>query len=308
MNRTLYLIAGVIVAVLAGAGAPGAPDGRAGAQEPIDPANFSPVITNQLFPLSTLGAKSFVGGDTDPDTGETVEERLESRVLPETIVVAGVTVLVLEEKAYVDGELVEVALDYFAQHINGDVYYFGEHVDNYEDGVVANHNGQWLAGENGNQPGIIMAAQPQAGKTYQQELAPGIAEDKATVVSLDETVSTPAGSYTNCIKTRDFTPLEPDVEEFKFHCPGVGLVREESEDGFIELVSIGPAPAAPTPVLTVMSPALTPTPAAGVIGPNTGGGGADSAPSAWGWLPLLAGGAAIAAGTAVRACAQRRGR
>ena len=67
----------------------------ADAQEPIDPADFSAVITNPLFPLSLVGPKVFEGEETDPDTDETIELRLESRLLPETTVVAGVTVAVL---------------------------------------------------------------------------------------------------------------------------------------------------------------------------------------------------------------------
>ena len=267
------------------------------AGQTIDPADFSPVVTNALFPLSTLGPKVLVGEDTDPDTDETIEERLESRVLPQTEIVAGVTVLVLEEKAYEDGELVEVALDYFAQHTSGDVYYFGERVDNYEGGAVANHDGQWLAGIDGAEPGVIMAAQPQIGATYQQELAPGIAEDMATVLSLNETVVTPAGTYTNCLKTRDFTPLEPGVEEFKFHCPGVGLAREDFEGGFLELVSIGPAPVAATP--TAALPAATATPQTALVAPDAGDGpDAYERPHVWVWVVLAAGVAGAMGGAA----------
>ncbi len=194
---------------------------EAGAQEPIVPGEFQAEITNPYFPLSKLGPKVIEGQDTNED-GETVATRLESTVHDRTEVVAGVTVTVLEERAYEDGELIEVALDYFAQHENGDVYYFGEHVDNYEDGKVANHNGQWLSGEGENRPGIFMPANPEAGQTLQVEYAPGIAEDMTTILSVTETVETPVGTYENCIKTRDFTPLEPGLEEFKWYCPGVG--------------------------------------------------------------------------------------
>jgi hypothetical protein len=217
------------------------------AQQEIDPAEFSATITNPLFPLSSVGPKVFEGTDTDPDTGEVLETRLESRVLPGTEVVAGVTVTVLEEQDYEDGELVEVALDYIAQHENGDVYYFGERVDNYEDGELKDHEGSWLAGEDGARPGVIMAASPEVGKTYEQELAPGIAEDKAEVLAVDETVTVPAGTYEGCVKTRDFNPLEPGVEETKWHCRGVGLVKEEGETSLNELVSVGDASLAGAP-------------------------------------------------------------
>jgi hypothetical protein len=268
-------------------------------RQPVDPASFSPVITNPLFPLSSLGLKIFEGTDTDPETGETISERLESRVLPDTATVDGVTVLVLEEKAYEDGELVEVALDYFAQHANGDVYYFGERVDNYEDGVLANHDGQWLAGEDAAQAGVIMAAHPRVGTTYEQELAPGIAEDRATALSLTETVSTPAGSFANCLKTRDFTPLEPDVEEFKYHCPQVGLVREEFDGGSIDLVSIE-SPANPGPAATLPGAPSPAAPPQAITSPDAGAGSRTRRLDSWAIAALAAGLGGLAVGAVLR--------
>lgn len=263
--------------VLTGANAP---SGRA--QTEIDPADFSPTITNKYFPLSLVGPKVFEGTDTDPDTGEVVQTRLESRTLPETTVVAGVTVTVLEEKAYDGGELVEVALDYFAQHADGAVYYFGEAVDNYEDGAFKDHAGQWRAGEDGASPGIYVAASPVVGTTYEQELAPGIAEDKSEVLAVGETVTAPAGTYSDCVKTRDYTPLEPGIEETKWHCAGVGLVREEGDGSVNELVSVGAAPAAgaPTPAASAATPVAAP--AAG------SGPGDDGASQAWMMVAIIA--------------------
>ena len=66
----------------------------------------------------------------------------------------------IEEKDFEDGELVERTLDYFAQHKDGSVYYFGERVDDYEDGKVVGHKGQWLSGEGKNRHGVFMPAQP----------------------------------------------------------------------------------------------------------------------------------------------------
>jgi hypothetical protein len=303
VNRGLIFGAGVALAAVAWLAIDGGASGEA--QETIDPADYSTSITNPLFPLSSIGPKVFEGEETDPDTDETLVARLESRVLPETTVVAGVTVTVLEEKAYEDGELVELALDYFAQHRDGSVWYFGERVDNYEDGVLRDHAGEWLAGEDGNEPGIIMPAQPAVGQTYQQENAPGVAEDMATVLALDEAVSVPAGDYDGCMRTREFTPLEPGIEEFKWHCPGVGLAREEGDGSVLELVSVGPAPA-PQPTATVAAtvpaPAPTATRPAGIVAPSTGSGrGSEGASGAWMWLVIGAcGAAAIAAGISVR--------
>lgn len=243
--KHIATLTGIAVLALAALAACGGDDDDAGASATatpggatINPADFSATIDNPYFPLSNVTSKVFEGETTDPDTGETVPTRLESNVLTETETVAGVEVLVLQEKAYEDGELIEDALDYFAQHTDGSVYYFGERVDNYEDGEVKDHNGSWLAGENGNLPGIIMPAAPTVGETVSQENAPGIAEDKAKFLSLDESVSTPAGDFTGCVKTEDFNPLEtPIVYENKFYCEGAGLVREEEPEGFSDLIS-----------------------------------------------------------------------
>jgi hypothetical protein len=268
-------------------------------QEPLDPADFSTHISNPLFPISLTGPKVFDGEEED-DEGDLVPSRLESRVLPQTKVVAGVTTAVLEEKAYVDGVIVEVAFDYFAQHRDGSVWYFGEDVDNYEDGVLKDHASAWLAGVDGAQPGIIMPASPVVGQTFQQERAPGVAEDEATVLALNETVTVPAGTYTGCMKTEDRNPLENNPPENKWHCPGIGLVREEGEAEFLELTSVAPAPApSPSADASTAAPAATAAPS-GIVAPATGSGGhlAPHQQPYPAWLQVLLGGA-LALGFAV---------
>lgn len=202
----------------------------------IDPADFRPTVDNPFFPLDSLGPKVFEGEERDPDTGEVIETRVESTVLPDTAVVAGVEVTVVEEKEFGDGELIEVTLDYYAQHRDGTVYYLGERVDDYEDGQVVGHEGQWLAGEGGNLPGVFMPADPVLGLEFEQERAPGLAEDRSKVVAVDLTVTTVAGTFMGCIKTEDFDPIG-DETEFKYYCTGVGLVKEESPDGELALIS-----------------------------------------------------------------------
>lgn len=69
-----------------------------------------------------------------------------------------------------------------------------------------------------------MKAQPAIGDFYRQEFSLGNAEDLAEVISLNESVTVPFGSFNNCLKTLETTPMEPDLQEHKFYCPGVGLV------------------------------------------------------------------------------------
>src|SRR5262245_23469692 len=73
---------------------------------PVNPADFSAEITNPLFPLSSLGPKVFEGHETDPETDAVKTTRLESRVMPDTATVDGVAVLILEERAFENGQLV----------------------------------------------------------------------------------------------------------------------------------------------------------------------------------------------------------
>jgi hypothetical protein len=81
-----------------------------------------------------------------------------------------------------------------------------------------------------------MPAQPVVGAEFEPEKAPGVAEDRSKVVAADQTVTTPAGAFSGCIKTEDFDPLG-NTTEFKYYCPGDGFVREEPESGFLDLVS-----------------------------------------------------------------------
>ena len=71
-----------------------------------------------------------------------------------------------------------------------------------------------------------MKGSPAVGDVYRQELLLREAEDIGEVLSLSEEVSVPAGSFTDCLQTRDDTPIEPEVFEHKFYAPGVGAVLE----------------------------------------------------------------------------------
>jgi hypothetical protein len=229
----------VLGVLVAGAALLAACGGGGADQSPltsIDPADFQAELNNPFFPLTSAEIQVYEGEELDPETGETIEIRIESTVLPETDVVAGIEVTVVEAKDFEDGELVESTLDYYAQHKDGTVYYLGEVVDEYEDGEVVGHGGQWLAGEGDNQPGIFMPADVRVGVEFEQERAPGVAEDRSKVVAVDQAVTTPAGAFSSCIKTEDFDPLG-DVTEFKYYCSGVGLVREETPDGSVDLIS-----------------------------------------------------------------------
>ena len=153
------------------------------------------------------------------------EETVTITVLDETRMVDGVETRVVEERETRNGKLVEVSRNFFAisKRTNG-VFYFGEDVDMYRDGKVMEHDGAWLAGVNGAQPGLVMPGQPLLKARYYQELAPGAAMDRAEIVGLDAIVKTPAGELTGCLKVEETTPLEPGEREYKYYSPGIGMV------------------------------------------------------------------------------------
>ncbi len=203
----------------------------------IHPTDFVERIDNPYFPL-TPGSRYAYEGMTDEGL-----ERVEIEVLAETRVVMGVTATVVRDTAYLDGEMVEDTLDWYAQDKDGNVWYLGEDTHEYEDGVAVNAAGAWEAGVDGALPGIVMYADPAAhiGETYRQEYYPGQAEDMAQVVSVGESASTTSGDYANCLKTKEWTPLEPGLSEFKYYAPGIGLVLEvvaEGGEGQMELVEV----------------------------------------------------------------------
>jgi hypothetical protein len=154
-------------------------------------------------------------------------DRLTVSILPDTKTVDGVTAGVLEEREEKDGQLIEVSRNFFATDRNtGDVYYFGEDVDNYKDGKVINHESAWLAGEKGARFGLMIPGKPKLGDKFYQEIAPKVALDRVEVVSVDETVVTPAGTFHHCVHLRETTPLEADVSH-KYYAPGVGMIKDD---------------------------------------------------------------------------------
>ena len=137
----------------------------------------------------------------------------------------------VEDRVYLEGELIEETFDWYAQDKEGNVWYMGEDSAEYENGVKVSTEGSWEAGVDGAQPGIIMKANPRVGDSYRQEYYAGEAEDMAAVVAVDQSVSVASGDYNGCIKTLEWTPLTADSEEYKYLCPDVGLALETLGDG-----------------------------------------------------------------------------
>jgi hypothetical protein len=191
-----------------------------------DPTGFVDVIDNPYFPLQPGTRFVALGMDgTEPLKNVTDVTDTKKRIL-------GVRVVVVLDRVFISGHLAEKTFDYYAQDKDGNVWYFGEDTKEYDaSGNVISTAGTFQAGKDGASAGIVMRAHPKVGETTQQEFAPGVAEDLGTVVSLDEAVTVPYGNFHGCLKTRDFTPLDPGALEVKFYCRGIGFVKGRDISG-----------------------------------------------------------------------------
>lgn len=194
----------------------------------VNPAEFSTTIDNQYLPLRP-GMRFVYEGTKGSDA-----TRVEVSVTGDTEVIMGVTCVVVSDNVYVNGNLEEATLDWYAQDSKGNVWYFGEDSKEYKKGKVVGTKGSWEAGVDGARPGIIMEANPKVGDTYRQEYLKGEAEDMAQILALDATSNVLGHPYTHLLKTREWTPLEPGVAEEKFYAPGVGLVETRMTEGGVD--------------------------------------------------------------------------
>ena len=241
----------LVIAVLAGAAlvlsgcgsspekvGPAGVDGLEIPTPSADPDDFVDGIDNPLLPL-TPGSTWVYESD---------DETITVTVTDETREVQGITTTVVHDVVTGrDGEVIEDTDDWFAQDSAGNVWYFGEDSTEYDDRGRPDTAGSWEAGVDGAQAGIVMLAAPRVGDGYQQEYLEGEAEDRATVLSVDDRVSIGLGAYSGVLTTEDTTPLEPGLAEHKSYAPGVGLIHEETVaggSGAAELVEYTPGGAA----------------------------------------------------------------
>jgi hypothetical protein len=206
-------------------------------QPNVVPANFtnSTMFTNPYLPFEA-GKKYIYEAATADGT-----ERVEVQRIDGSKIVMGITCIIVNDKVWLNNVLIEDTDDWFAQDNDGNVWYMGEDVDNFnDDGSFKDHHGAWEAGVDGALPGLIMPANPTKGFAYRQEYYFNEAEDQAEIVALNVTVETPYGIFTNCIQTHEWTELEPDANETKYYAAGIGVVkvRDETDNEEENLIDI----------------------------------------------------------------------
>jgi hypothetical protein len=197
----------------------------------FDANNFVSQIDNKWFPLKPGTTYVFTG---IKDGGNAREN---FTVTSDHKSILGVSTTVIHDALYRDDQLVEETTDWYAQDKSGNVWYFGEQTRALDKGKWTTE-GSWQAGVEGAKPGVYVQGTPKVGDAYFQEFYEGKAGDSAKVLSLDESITVPAGSYKNAQLTMEWSTEEPGAYDAKYYVPGVGVVKEFAATGATETLAL----------------------------------------------------------------------
>ena len=213
----------------------------------FDPAEFthSATIDNRWLPLEPGTEYVYAGSSSDGS------KRLVFTVTDLVKTVAGVRSVVVWDRDFTNGELVEAELAFFAQDDRGNVWHTGEYPEEYDGGKVVDRPA-WIAGVKGAQAGFEMEAAPRLGTpAYAQGYAPPPVDwtDHARIYELGGHNCVPVRCYTNVLVTREFNPDEPGRSQLKYYAPGIGNIRvgwlgadpDREQAALVRLTRLGPA-------------------------------------------------------------------
>lgn len=194
----------------------------------VEPGELVARGSNPYFRLEPGRVLVLEGREHGQETRRTIT------VLDETRQVAGVETAVVEDRVEAGGQPLLVSRRCFAiSRRTNSVFCFGADVDVYRDGVVSNHEGSWRCGERGARFGLYLPGLPLLGARFYQELAPGVAMDRAEIVSVTAVHETPLGRFERVLVLEESTPLEHGTAR-QYFAPGTGLLQ----DGNLRLVEV----------------------------------------------------------------------
>ena len=200
--------------------------------EDFDPDNFddSTTIDKQWFPLKPW-TRIVLEGTSVADEGDTEAHRVVFTITDLTKVIDGVQTVVCWERDFVDGDLEEAEIVFFAQDKHGAVWHFGEYPEEYDEGEIIASPG-WLHGFDDCRAGIHMPANPELGDpSFAQGWAPKVPwTDRAVVHKTGLKVEVPYDSFENVIVFDEYNREEPGSHQLKYYARGVGNIKV----GFID--------------------------------------------------------------------------
>jgi len=239
-KMSLVLATSVLTGLLISSTAPAA--------DPVTPPVFSNPLnsTNEYAPFEAEGFKVYSG----KDEGEKIVVIDFFSAETRTFMVDGnpVECALLKEVEFEEGELIEISCNYFAEADDGTVYYFGETVDNYEDGVVVDNEGSWLVGgptlpsdppttATALEPAVFMPGNPEVGDSWKPEDIFPIVDETVTLKKEGQKQKLPAGKFKDTIKVEETTQLDPKSKETKWYAPGVGFIRAKQKQESLKMIA-----------------------------------------------------------------------
>jgi hypothetical protein len=91
---------------------------------------------------------------------------------------------------------------------------------------VVSHEGSWLSGVKGAKFGLMMPGNPKPGQRFYQEQAPGVGMDRAEILSISEKITTPAGTFEECLHVMETSALEKGLKDHKWYAAGIGPIKD----------------------------------------------------------------------------------
>ena len=218
MRWSIAVLAAVLALSACGGKSSSLPDGTKSVK--LDPSKFTTEIDNPYWPMKPGSHWVY----SEVEDGEA--QRVDVTALDRTKTLGGVTARVVHDQVTRKGQVLEDTYDWYAQDSDGNVWYLGENTKEYENGKVKTTEGSWAYGVDGAQAGVVVPADPEQGLKYREEYYAGHAEDAAEVLNTTSQVQVPYGRFKDAVLTRNFSSLEPTVEEMKLYAKNVGPVME----------------------------------------------------------------------------------
>jgi hypothetical protein len=194
----------------------------------FDAGNFDnpTVIDNQWVPMQLGSMWTYEGTALDEEDNSTIDRRIVFIVTDLTKEIEGVRTVVAWIEDFTDGELGEKEIAFYAQDNSGNVWYFGEHPEDYENGKFIEAP-TWIAGFEDARPGIVMMANPQLGmpNVYQGWGPEAEWSDYGRVEQMGQETCVPVDCYKNVLVNAEASLTEPGAFQLKYYAPGVGEVR-----------------------------------------------------------------------------------
>jgi hypothetical protein len=182
-------------------------------------------INNEWMPMQP-GTKWAYEGTAVDDEGNTVNRRIEFTVTDLAKEIEGVRTVVGWIEDFTDGELTEKEIAFYAQDNSGNVWYFGEHPEDYENGKFVEAP-TWIAGFQDAKPGIAMMGSPELGMpNVYQGWGPEVGwSDYGHVEQMGLETCVPVDCYKDVLVNAEANLEEEGAFQLKYYARGVGEVR-----------------------------------------------------------------------------------